>query len=186
MQHANQDGIGTDRVSRFVLVADQIDRFNVFIGRSASWLYAILTVVVLANVTLRYGFNRGSITMEEIQWHLMAAAFFLGFAYAYAEDAHVRVDILYERFSKRGKAGVELVFTLIFLLPFAGLIAYNSWFYFLESWELNEVSPEPGGLPARYAIKFLMFVSFVLLFVQGIAALLRSVATLSARGSRGV
>jgi TRAP-type mannitol/chloroaromatic compound transport system permease small subunit len=174
MRSPSHNADDTSRPSRLVQLADLISGLNIRIGRTASWLYAVLVVAVVLNVTLRYGFGRGSIMMEEVQWHLLATAVFLGLAYAYAEDAHVRVDILYERMSKRGQARIELGFTLLFLLPFSGLLAYNSWFYFVDSWNYNEVSPEPGGLPARYVIKFLMFVSFVLLFLQGVSALVKS------------
>ncbi|MBZ0162864.1 MAG: TRAP transporter small permease subunit [Notoacmeibacter sp.] len=171
---SHEPGIAASHEPWLARLAGGIDRMNIAIGRAASWLYAVLMVVVVANVTMRYGFNRGSIMMEEIQWHLLAVAFFLGFAYAYAEDAHVRVDIIHERLSRVGRARVEFTFTLFFLVPFAALLARDSWVYFLDSWAYGEVSPEPGGLPARYVVKFFLPVSFVLLLLQALSVLIKT------------
>ena len=78
-------------------LADAIDALSIRIGTAAAWLYPVLVFVLIVNVLLRYGFSRGFIELEELQWHLFAAAFLLGFAYTYAVDEHVRVDLIIQR-----------------------------------------------------------------------------------------
>ena len=167
-----------------VRFAGAVDAFSVRVGQVASWLYPILMLVIVVNVILRYVFSIGSIELEEVQWHLYSMAFLLGFAYAYVDDAHVRVDVLHTRFSPRRKAQVEILGCIFLLLPFAGLLVYYSWPYFLESWAFNERSDMPSGLPARYVIKLVLVIGFAMLFAQGVAVLARKTAFLMTHPAR--
>ncbi len=142
------------------------DRLSRAVGRAAAWLYPLLVVVLIVNVGLRYGIGRGFIELEELQWHLFAAAFLLGFAYTYAEDEHVRVDLLHARLSPKARAWVELLGCLILLLPFTIIVGSWAFDFFWTSFELGERSPMPSGLPARWIIKGVLFVSIVLLGLQ--------------------
>ncbi len=130
--------------------------------------------VLIVNVLLRYGFSRGFIELEELQWHLYAAAFLLGFAYTYAADEHVRVDLLAKRFSPRVRAGIELAGALLLLLPFALLMSYHSFDFFWRSWTLGERSAMPSGLPARWLIKGVLLGGMVLLSLQALGVAARS------------
>jgi len=93
-------------------------------------------------------------------------------------DEHVRVDIVHERLSPRARAWVELLGTLILLLPFAAITAYHAWGFFWQSWLLGERSPMPSGLPGRYVIKGVLFVALSLLALQAAAVAARSAAFL--------
>jgi TRAP-type mannitol/chloroaromatic compound transport system permease small subunit len=146
-----------------------IDLVNTRVGQAASWLYMVLMLVIVFNVVMRYGFSFGSIMLEEIQWHLYSFAFLLGLAYTLADDAHVRVDVVYGGLSPRKKAWIDLFGCLFLLLPMAGFLAWYAWPYAVTSWEYGERSDMPSGLPARYVIKFVMFVGFTMLFVQGLS-----------------
>ena len=99
-----------------------VDAWLVRLGQWASWLWLLLLIVIVTNVTLRYAFGQGRIEFEEIQWHLYATGFLLGLGYAYQADVHIRVDVLHERFSPRLQAWVELYGIILFLLPFIALI----------------------------------------------------------------
>ena len=103
-----------------------IDQFLDKLGSHLSWIWLILMLIIVLNVILRYGFNLGSIELEEMQWHLYSSGFLIGLSYAYLADKHIRVDILHERFSPELKAWVELYGTLVFLIPFLVLIIYFS------------------------------------------------------------
>lgn len=146
-----------------------IDLVNTRVGQAASWLYMVLMLVIVFNVVMRYGFSFGSIMLEEIQWHLYSFAFLLGLAYTLADDAHVRVDVIYGGLGPRKKAWIDLFGCLFLLLPMAGFLAWYALPYAITSWEYNERSDMPSGLPARYVIKFAMFVGFTMLFVQGLS-----------------
>ena len=158
-------------VERFAQI---VDAFNIRVGKAASWMYPLLMLIIVFNVVMRYAFSIGSIELEELQWHLYAAAFLLGFGYTYAEDAHVRVDVVYDGLSERKKAWIDLLGVIFLLLPFAGFLLYYSVPYFLDSWAFRERSEVPSGLPARYVIKFILAAGLLMLFMQGLAVAART------------
>ena len=104
---------------------------------------------------------------------MFALLFLLGSAYALKEEKHVRVDVFYQRFSERKKAIVNLIGTLVFLLPWCYLVITTSSKFFSNSWYIKEGSAQPGGLPARYVIKGMIVVGFVLLALQGISLVVK-------------
>ncbi|UCE86788.1 MAG: TRAP transporter small permease subunit [Deltaproteobacteria bacterium] len=160
-----------DAVTRF---ARAVDALSTRVGTAAAWLYPVLVVVLIVNVLLRYGFGRGSIELEELQWHLFSAAFLLGYAYAYVADAHVRVDVLHARLSRRTRIWIELFGALLFLFPWSAILSYYAFDFFWRSWRLAERSSMPSGLPARYVIKFVLFAALALLALQALAVAARS------------
>ena len=155
-----------------------VDAVSVRVGEMAAWLYPVLITVLIVNVALRYGFGRGFIELEELQWHLYAAGFLLAYAYAAVKDDHVRVDLLHARFSPRGKAWVDLLGSLLLLLPFAAFTAWSAWDFVAESWAMGESSSMPSGLPARWIIKFVLFFALSLVSVQALSTAARQLATL--------
>jgi TRAP-type mannitol/chloroaromatic compound transport system permease small subunit len=129
-------------------------------------------------VVMRYGFDSGSIAMQEAVSYLHAAVFMLGAAYTLKHDGHVRVDIVYRRLSYRGKALVNLLGTLLLLLPVCLYILASSWEYVAFSWSLREGSQEAGGLDAVYLLKTAIPLMALLLLLQGIAVALHSLLQL--------
>ena len=142
------------------------DRFSDLMG----WIAGILNLLMLMNVfydsIMRYFFNSGSIAMQELEWHLFAMVFLFGIAYALKEDGHVRVDILYDRFSPRWKAIVNIGGTLLLLLPLSLLVIEGSVWYVNEAFTSGEISGDPGGLRYRWLIKLVIPASFVFLIVS--------------------
>lgn len=104
---------------------------------------------------------------------MFAVVFLLGSAYALQKEKHVRVDVFYQRFSKKTQTIINLVGTIIFLLPWCYLVIITSSKFVNNSWYIREGSPQPGGLPARYVIKGMIVVGFVLLALQGVSLLVR-------------
>ena len=156
--------------TRFSVTIDQIlDK----LGRHLSWIWLILMLIIVLNVILRYGFNLGSIELEEMQWHLYSSGFLIGLSYAYLDDKHIRVAILHERVSPELKAWGELYGTLVFLIPFLVLIIYFSIPFITSSYELSEFSPSPGGLPFRWLIKSMLLIGFCVLFLAVASRLTR-------------
>ncbi|MEM8934755.1 MAG: TRAP transporter small permease subunit [Acidobacteriota bacterium] len=113
----------------------------------------------------------------ETQWYLFSVVFLLGASYTLRHDRHVRVDVFYGSLTPRRRALIDLVGTLLFLLPFCGFVLWSSWPAVANSWAVREASPDPGGLP-RYPIKALILVAFTLLILQGLAEIVRRVAIL--------
>jgi TRAP-type mannitol/chloroaromatic compound transport system permease small subunit len=151
-----------------------IDSFTDHLGRLLAWLalgMAILTTIVVA---LRYGFNVGSIASQEAVIYMHGCLFMLGAAYTLKSDAHVRVDIFYQRFNARNRAWVNSLGGIIFLLPLCVFILGISWNYAGESWLIRETSPEPGGIPAVFLLKSLLPLMAINLLLQGFAETLRN------------
>ena len=117
------------------------------IGSAISWIWLLLVGVIVLNVSMRYLLGEGRIEFEEIQWHLYAIGFLLGLSYCLESDDHVRVDVLYERFTPKTKAWVELFGILLFLFPFIALVLWYAVPFVAYSASIGEVSESPGGLP---------------------------------------
>jgi TRAP-type mannitol/chloroaromatic compound transport system permease small subunit len=158
--------------------ADWVDGANAAIGRVAAWLYVPLIGLVALNVALRYGFSAGRVDIDELQWHLFAAAFLLAFAWTYRADEHVRIDVIARRWPKKARAVVEILGVLFLLLPFCVLFVKYGWDFFWTAFQQNERSNSPLGLPWRWVLKFVLVAGVALLLLQGLAALARSILVL--------
>jgi TRAP-type mannitol/chloroaromatic compound transport system permease small subunit len=169
-------------VTRLERFADAVDAISTRVGTASSWLYPALVAVLILNVVLRYGFGRGSIELEELQWHLYSAAFLLGFAYTYAVDEHVRVDLIRNRLSARTREWIELGGALLLLAPLCSILTYHAFEFFWFSWTLGERSAMPSGLPARWVIKGVLVAALALLGLQALGVAARSAARI--RGPR--
>ncbi|HUF76952.1 MAG TPA: TRAP transporter small permease subunit [Longimicrobiales bacterium] len=111
----------------------------------------------------------------EAQWYMFSVIFLLGAAYALRHDVHVRVDVLYERVSARARGWIDLLGTLLFLVPFSVMMLWVSFPAVRSSWQVRETSPDPGGL-SRWPIKALILVSFALLLLQALSQVVKHVA----------
>jgi TRAP-type mannitol/chloroaromatic compound transport system permease small subunit len=113
--------------------------------------------------------------MQELEWHIFAVLFLMGASYTLLKDSHVRVDLFYSTFTTKRKAWINLIGTVVFLIPFVLLVIYSSHNYVMSSFSFSESSPDPGGLPARYALKAFIPLSFTFLLLQSISLLFTSI-----------
>ena len=143
------------------------------IGKAVSWLNVFLIALICLDVLFRYFFSFSKNWILELEWHMFAIIFLLGSAYALKVERHVRVDVFYQKFSKKTQIIINLVGTLIFLLPWCYLVITTSAKFVNNSWYIREGSPQPGGLPARYVIKAMIVVGFVLLALQGLSLMVK-------------
>jgi TRAP-type mannitol/chloroaromatic compound transport system permease small subunit len=149
-----------------------INQLNEHVGRAVAWLTAALVLLICYDVFSRYALSHTAAWTMELEWHLFALIFLLGAGYAFRHDRHVRVDLFYANFSAREQALVNLLGGLLFLLPLCLVLLYASWHYAWMSFLIREGSPDPGGLPARYLIKFSIVLAIGLLFLQGLASVI--------------
>ena len=152
----------------------RINCLNEIVGRFVSWFVIAMAVLTFFNVVMRYGFNFGLIAVQEAVVYMHAFVFMLGIAYAYKQNAHVRVDIFYENFSAMKKAWVDLLGTLFLLTPFCIFLIHTSWEYAYDAWRLLEGSREAGGLPLVFLLKTLVPLMPTLLLLQGISTICNS------------
>lgn len=167
-----------------IRLAGLIDSLNEVIGCLVSWLTTLLVLVVSYDVVIRYLFRKSSIAVQESEWHLFAVIFLIGAGYTLKHDRHVRVDVIYAKLSEKKQAWVNLLGSLIFLVPFSILIIWTSKDFVINSFLIRETSPDPGGLPARYILKASIPFGFFLLFLQGISLFLKSLLTILDRNKQ--
>jgi len=164
-------------------VADKLERFIAFTGRAVSWLALAMVVVTFVVVVMRYLFDAGSIALQESVGYMHAVLFLVGAAWTLQQDAHVRVDIFYSRWQPRRRAWVDLLGSVLLLLPLMLFIAAVSWQYVADSWQVLEGSREAGGLPGVFILKSFILVMSALLVIQATANVLKALATLADGGS---
>ena len=167
-------------------ISAAIDWLNDWIGSVIQWLSLVMVVVGAFNAIARYAgrFTSASLSSNaylELQWYLFSLIFLMGAAYGLNHDYHVRVDVLYERLGRRARAWIDLIGSVLFLVPFAVMMLWVSWGPVVRSWGILETSPDPGGLP-RYPIKTVILVSFFLLLLQGISQIVKNAAILTESG----
>jgi len=155
-------------------LAGLLDAISEWTGRVVSWLTLILVALTAYDVLARYLFKAGSVALQEMEWHIFSVIFLLGAAYTLKHDAHVRVDLVYAKLGERGKAVIDLLGSLLFLLPFCAVIIYSAFGFVESSWQFREGSGDPGGLPARYALKAMILLGFFLLGLQGVSQAVHS------------
>lgn len=156
-----------------------IDNLTEFFGKIASWCTSLLVVLICYDVLMRYVFNHSSARVSELEWHIFSLIFLLGAGYAFKHDRHVRVDVFYGYFSAKGKAYIDLVGTIVFLVPFCIIVIILSIKFAFNSFIIHETSPDPGGLPYLFIIKSAIPLGFFLLFLQAISAVCKSVLTIA-------
>lgn len=155
-----------------------ISRSSDWLGNSLAWLLLLMVLVMLTTVLLRYGFDYGSIGLQESTLYLHALTFMLGAGYTLKFDDHVRVDVFYRNFTPKTKAWVDILGFFFLLLPVCLFLFFSSWDYVITAWQLLEGSPEPGGLPLVFILKTNLLLMPALLLLQGIAQTLINMLTL--------
>jgi TRAP-type mannitol/chloroaromatic compound transport system permease small subunit len=155
-----------------------IERFIDWSGRAVSWLTLLMVIVTFIVVVLRYVFDIGWIGLQESITYMHAMVFLIGASWAVQQEAHVRVDIFYSRFSAKTRAWIDMLGSLLLLLPVMVFIGWISWEYVIDSWDVLEGSREAGGLPAVFLLKSLILVLAAMLILQVMVQVVRSVQTI--------
>jgi len=155
-------------------LAEQLEWINRSVGVLVAWLSLAMVLVTFVVVVLRYAFDTGSIALQESVTYMYAILFMLGVAYTLQQDGHVRVDILYQGFSRPGQAWVNLLGTLFLLVPVSVFLLVSSWGYVADAWAVHEGSREAGGLQGVWLLKTLLLIMPVLMLLQGLIWVLRN------------
>ncbi len=154
-----------------------IERAVDLVGRATSWLALVIVVVMATNVVLRYLFSYGSVWAQELEWHLLTPLIMFGIPFALLKGDHVRVDVLFEKFTPVNQQRIEVV-SLVLGILIAVVFLWLSFAYVQQSFAIGETSSDPGGLPYRWALKAIIPAGFALLALQSLATLLGVVARL--------
>lgn len=171
-------------ISSATSASNRLAQFIAITGKAAAWLTLLMVLLTFLIVALRYGFNLGWIWLQESVTYLHAVVFIMAAAWALQTDDHVRVDIYYRDRSPRQKAVVNLLGTLVFLLPFCVFVLFISWNYVAVSWAGQEGSREAGGLAFVYLQKSLILVLPGLLLLQAVVTVRSSIHTLRRKAAQ--
>lgn len=158
-------------------LARGIDRINTLIGRTVGWAILVAILVSAVNATVRKVFNTSSNAWLELQWYLYGVAFLGAAAYTLLENEHIRIDILYGRWSRRTQHWLDLIGHLLFLLPFTIMMVWLLIPWVLRSYRSGEVSMNAGGL-ILWPAKSLLLIAFVMLLFQGLSEIIKKIAVM--------
>ncbi len=161
-------------------IAVGLDKTVKLVGHVVMWANILLIAAIVAQVSFRYLANQNFPKLDEIQWHFYGLVTMVGISYALVTDSHVRVDLLHMRLSRRAQRIIEVLGILTLLTPFIYLMIDQGYDYFYESLRVNERSSSPTGLSARWALKAVIPLSFILLAMGALARLIHDVHALSA------
>jgi len=153
-------------------LATFVEGFIDRIGTLTAWIALVMIGLVATNVILRYTLSLGSVWAQELEWHLLAALILLGMSHALQRGDNVRVDLFYARYSPLVKRVVDVISALL-LIAVALAFIHLSLGYVEQSRSIMEGSPDPGGIPYRWAVKALIPLGYGLLVLQQLAHLLR-------------
>ncbi|MEM6430762.1 MAG: TRAP transporter small permease subunit, partial [Deinococcota bacterium] len=161
-------------------IARAIDTVSTIIGKVMFWTSLVMVLIGVYNVITRYlgtriGVQLSSNVYLELQTYAYNLIFLLGAPYVLMKNSHVRIDILTDRLSNKGKAIIDIVGALLLLVPLCLLSLYFSQSYIAASFRQLEASPDPDGL-LLYPIKFVIIVAFVLLILQGVSETIKNLA----------
>lgn len=168
------------------------------VGRIAAWVALVMIVVIIFDVVTRsikgsswigdYPWLRqfftaidpylSSTKLQEIQWHLHGVLFLLCLGYAYVKDAHVRIELLRDRFPMKVRAWVEIVGIVIGLFFYCYVVIYYGTESAIRSWVRGEGSSGMTGLPHRFIIKSFLPIGFTFIAMAGVSVLLRCIVFL--------
>jgi TRAP-type mannitol/chloroaromatic compound transport system permease small subunit len=162
-------------------LADGIDAASRVIAQAVKWLAVALVLVQFGVVVLRYAYGMSYIWAQESVIYAHATLFMLAIGYTYLVDQHVRVDVLYGRWSARRKAAMDLAGIVFAVLPFCALMVWASWSYVALSWRMGEGPMAVGGLPLLPWLKSLIPLMAVLLGLQALSIGVRCAAVLAGR-----
>jgi TRAP-type mannitol/chloroaromatic compound transport system permease small subunit len=166
-----------DKAERF------FQRISRILGRILAMVFLLMTINIFYDVVMRYFFHNSSVAMQEMEWHLFSIVILFGVSVALLEEGHVRVDFLYDRFSVRKKAVINIIGTVFFLLPLACLIFFGSFEFVMDSYGMNEISENPGGLPYRWLIKGMIPLAFGILIVFALGYTVKNINLYRLAGS---
>jgi len=168
-------------MSSLLKLSRLIDGLNGLIGKLAMWLILAATLISAGNAIVRKILGTSSNAWLEVQWYLFAAVFMLGAGYAFLRNAHVRIDFISSRLSRRTNAIIDILGILVFLFPLCIMMIVEGWPVFERAWTSGEMSSNAGGL-IRWPVYLLIPAGFAVLMVQGLSELIKRIAYLTGQG----
>jgi TRAP-type mannitol/chloroaromatic compound transport system permease small subunit len=163
-------------------ISGLIDAFNEWIGKLIMWLVLAAVLISAGNAIIRKAFDMSSNAFLEIQWYLFAGVFMLGAGYVFLRNAHVRIDFISSKLSKRTNAIIDILGMVVFTIPLSIILMVLSWPLFQQAYASGEMSANAGGL-IRWPVLLLIPLGFAILALQSMSELIKRIAYLTGHRS---
>lgn len=161
--------------TKILYFSNRLEQLVRYCGKFGAWLSLPLIFIIIFDVITRRFFILGSTKIQEMEWHLHTAIFLLTLGYAYINNAHVRIEIIREKYSSVLKSIFEILGILLFLIPYTFIIIYYGIDFVSRSYNLNEVSSALTGLSHRWIIKSFIPIGMLMLFFAGLSILVKNI-----------
>ncbi|WP_156887680.1 TRAP transporter small permease subunit [Desulfotignum balticum] len=155
-----------------------IDSTSIWSGKIFRWAALLLSMVVIYEVASRYLFNNPTVWAFDLAMYFYSMLYLLGGAYVLWEGSHIRVDVLFNQFSKRTQAVIDIIFYVVFFFPYVSVMVWWGYKAAFWSWKAEEISNTSQWGEQIYLWKALIPIGFFLMLLQGIAELVRTIGKL--------
>ena len=155
-----------------------VDKLSEFVGKVSAWLIVLLIFELVYDTVARYVFNAPTTWSYDISYMLYGAIFMGGAAYTLLLDEHVRIDIIYEKVSRRSQATIDAICYVIFFFPAMGVLLFYSTEFAIKSWKMLETSGESMWSPPIYPFKTIIPLTVFFLILQGAVQFGRCLVTI--------
>ena len=166
------------------LLSKSVDNISKFSGKAVAWLIPLLILELVYDTAARYIFNAPTAWSYDISYMLYGSAFMGGASYPLLLDEHVRIEIIYEKFSPKARAIIDAAGYLLFFFPSMLSFLYFGTLFTLNSWELHETSGVSMWSPPIYPFKAIIPITAFLLILQGGVQFTRCLISIAGRGKR--
>lgn len=140
-----------------------------------SLIFVIIGVLLFETIS-RYIFNAPTVWSVEVSKFVFGAYFLLGGAYVLLTGGHVRMDILYGRWSPRRQAIMDVALFALFVI-YVGVTLRSAIYHATMSTIMLQRSGTPWH-PYLWPIKIIVVIGFLLMLLQGISQFIKSIATI--------
>jgi len=155
---------------------------NKIVAKIAQFLVIVLIGIVVIEVVSRYFLNQATLYGFDMVWMLYAAHFMLGLGYTNYRDEHVRVDIIFEKFSEKTQSIMEILGYIIFFFPAMIVLSVSTYKYFNAALSRGMTSPYSLWQPYVWPIRLIGFIGIFLLLLQGICKVIDNIKYLTEEG----
>jgi len=160
-------------------LSNRVDRLSEWMGYVSGWLVILLIVVIGYDSLARYLFNAPTGWAYDLTYMLYGAAFMGGGAWTLLRDEHVRVDLVYGKFSSKSRAIADAIGYVVFFFPSISVLLFYSTKFAIQSWRMLEGSGETAWNPPIYPLKTILCITLLALLLQGIVQFVRCIIVLT-------
>ena len=158
-------------LKNFVKAVDAISEKT---GRVIRWIAVPMIMALIYEVFARYVFHSPTIWSYEITYMIYGTHFIMGAAYTLKIKGHIRIDLVYMKFTPRWRALIDVIGYLVIFFPVMIVLIFASFDMAKEAYQIQEVSQFSPWQPVLWPFKSMLFIGFSLLLLQGVAEFIRS------------